>query len=1422
MNSGTPYIKRNPEERANLISRLFFWWSKELFWKGAHKDLQQSDLYHVVTSDESERLTDRLERYWKLELERPKMIDYTEDLNGNKKRVKRKKTARLHVALIRAFWVEYACVGAVYGFLTLVLQIVQPLLQGLIISYFDVNAKGQNVTNAQALAYAGCLIVCIIMSIFILHQTSAYSQRIGMRVRVACSSLVYRKTLQLSSAALTQTTGGQIINLLSNDVNRFDQLLVYLHYIWIMPIQLAIIAYIMWDKVGNFAFIGVGMILFLSVPFNTIFTIASQRLRRIIANLTDTRIQFTDELVAGIQVIKMYAWEIPFAKIVSNTRKVEIKKIQLASYVRAIYVGIMVITERVTLYLTLVPYVLMGNTLHASVTYILASYFNVLQLSGALFFPQALLMYGETMISIKRLEEFLLLEEVEDEDISVKWRNVSNGIGRIGSDIELKRKQITLPKYEKFSSEDLHEVRPDNPVSVNLDRVCANWSSNQLPPTLCNISMNVKSGQLCALVGAVGSGKSSLLHLLLREIPLGAGTIRLLQNSHVDTRHDKRGYVTDNPNLRISYASQEPWLFGGTVRENILFGQPFERSRYVAVTRACALTRDFRQLPYGDMSVVGERGASLSGGQRARVNLARAVYRQADLYLLDDPLSAVDTHVAKHLFKKCIEDYLRGKTRILVTHQLQFLERVDHIVAVDRGVVKMQGTYADLSQSNQEFLDMVNCSKITKERDKMERSGSERQSRRSSRRKRSSAGRTSFRGSVKSIDSSDMGSEDNDCNFANRDNQEGMGTGGLSYKVYAEYFRAGSSCFVLCLLILITILAQVSSSGVDSWLSYWSNLEMVRSNYNTTPGILKVHQYMFNDTFLAGIFTLGNDGLLSTTSAIYMYTFCVATCIFFVTFRSFFFMKICMNSSQNLYNTMFANVLLANMSFFHHNSSGRILNRFSKDVGVMDEWLPKVFLEAVQISLVMIGVLVMEAVINVWMLIPLVILSGLLYVLSNFYLKTAQNVKRIEGVTKSPVFSHINATINGLPTIRSSGEEIKMLLKKQFDKLQDIHSGAWYLTFTAASAFGLVIDVIAVCFVICVCFSLILLNEGSTLGGNVGLAISQSLILVVTLQYGIKQSVMVISQMTAIERIIQYTKLPAEGSMTSDNPPPPDWPPKGRLCFKSVNLRYEMDEPPVLKDLNVTIEAGWKVGVVGRTGAGKSSLISVIFRLFAEGLEGEVSIDGKDTATLGLQELRSRISIIPQEPVLFSRSLRYNLDPFEQYSDTMLWDVLRKVELNDSILDQKVQQSGSNFSVGQRQLICLARAILRNNRILVLDEATANVDSYTDSLIQQTIRDKFEECTVLTIAHRLHTIIDSDRIIVMEAGRIVEFGCPHELLHNNPKGYFSQMVDKTGREMSQILREQAQKFCEKNTAQRSLEFTRQNSTESDRTFTASL
>ncbi|XP_018350292.1 PREDICTED: probable multidrug resistance-associated protein lethal(2)03659 [Trachymyrmex septentrionalis] len=308
--------------------------------------------------------------------------------------------------------------------------------------------------------------------------------------------------------------------------------------------------------------------------------------------------------------------------------------------------------------------------------------------------------------------------------------------------------------------------------------------------------------------------------------------------------------------------------------------------------------------------------------------------------------------------------------------------------------------------------------------------------------------------------------------------------------------------------------------------------------------------------------------------------------------------------------------------------------------------------------------------------------------------------------------------------------------------------------------------------------------------------------------------------MISVERILQYMNLPKEEPITSDNPPPPTWPSQGQLILKNVNIKYHMDDPPVLKNLNVSIDPGWKVRVVGRTGAGKSSLILALFRLFNEGLEGEIKIDGRDTSSVGLSDLRCKISIIPQEPVLFSESLRYNLNPFNQYDDLKLWEVLRQVELNDVTLDHDIFSGGHNFSVGQRQLICLARAILRKNRLLVLDEATANIDSHTDTLIQDTIRSSFKECTIITIAHSLNTIIDSNRIIVMENSSIVEFGCPYELLHDKPNGYFSQMVEKTGNQMAQNLLEQAKKACEKNNDHCELNLSPQNTEcESDTTLT---
>ncbi|KAL6424747.1 hypothetical protein ACFW04_010010 [Cataglyphis niger] len=1344
MNKDTSHLKRSPKETANIFSRLFFWWTLNLFLKGSKTDLKESDIYQCLKEDDSEKVTDHLEKYWNRELEKLEKLEYTVGKDGQKVPLKRNARPRLYKALFGAFWLPYFIVGIYIFIYACILKVLIPILQGWIVSYFieKRTSETDKIGKNETMIYIACLVLCTFSSSLLANHFILMAQQIGMRQRVACSSLVYRKILRLNQTSLSQTGAGQIVNLLSNDVNRFDSISVYLNFIWIMPFQVTIVGYIMWQKIGVSIFVGIGLLLIICLPIQGTFSLLSRNIRAMIAPLTDRRVQLMNELIAGIQVIKMYAWEKPFSKIVSITRALEIKKIRFSAYVRATYLAIIVFTERLLLYFTLVTFVLWGNDLNADITYTLTTFFNILQLIAALYFPQALILLGEMMVSMNRLEDILLMDEINKECSKETPRLP------LPEDEKLSQATVTNNQIDTFKNETFEQKLHDRPVCVQLHRVSANWINGQLPPTLCDISAIINPGELCALVGPVGSGKSSVLYLLLKELNPGAGTVVFTHESSKNISYENKivnGYHMDNTNLRISYASQEPWLFSGTVKDNILFGQSFDRVRYNEVANVCALIKDFQQLPQGDMTIVGERGVSLSGGQRARVNLARAVYRQADLYLLDDPLSAVDTHVAKHLYKKCITEYLHGKTRILVTHQLQFLKRADHIIVLDR--------YSDIDDS-----------------DHME----------------------------------------------NSQDGEAIMHGQLSGKVYRKYLHRGGNYFILFVLLLFFIISQIATTGNDYWVSYWTNVEQLRQNEDAVDAtrVSKRDMNMRNDSFLASIFTLNSDGLLSTMDAIYVYTFCILACTVTTMIRSFLFMKICMNSSINLHNTMFSNLLQARMSFFHTNPSGRILNRFSKDIGTIDELLPATILEAFQISSVLVAILIMVTILNRWMAIPIVIMLILFFLITKFYLRTAQSVKRLEGISKSPLFSHINATLYGLPTIRSSGIGIEKMMRNKFDALQNAHSGAWYQVLVCGTAFGIVLDTLTCLYIACLCYSFIILSEnGSVSSGDVGLTISQSLILVGAMQFGIKQIVETFSLMTAVERILQYTNLPAESAAISDNPPPPTWPSKGQLMFKDVSMKYDKNDPFVLKNLNFSIEPGWKIGVVGRTGAGKSSLISALFRLFDEGLEGEIIIDGLVTKTIGLQELRAKISIIPQEPVLFSESLRYNLDPFNQYDDLRLWEVLRLVELNGVTLDHIVLHSGHNFSVGQRQLICLARAILKNNRLLVLDEATANIDSHTDNIIQDTIRKNFKNCTVITIAHRLNTIIDSDRIIVMENGYIVEFGIPYELLHDKPDGYFKKMVEKTGKEMAQNLLEQARKACQKNEDNRNL--SRKNSDKSN-------
>ncbi|XP_018402741.1 PREDICTED: multidrug resistance-associated protein 4-like [Cyphomyrmex costatus] len=1317
----------NPRVSANPISKFFFWWLARIIWYGKDHDLEMTNVYNIMPADNSEFLGNKLEENWKNEVHAAK-----ED----------SRKPKFFTALKKTFIWSFFYYGGWILMLTVVVRTMQIYILGLFIWHFDPRAAS---TQEEAYLYASGMIILTIMVVMITHHSNLGLMEIGMRVRIASSSLIYRKILRLSSSTITSP--GQIVNLLSNDMSKFEQLFTTLHYIWILPIQGSIIAFLIWQSVGIASLAGVFLIIIQTIPLQGYISKCTSKLRSKIAVRTDERIRLMSEIIKGIQVIKMYTWEKPFAELVNRARKYEIDVLTLISYLRGFTLATCVFTERTTLYFTIMAYVLYGHSISADKVFSLAQYFNILQLTMAIFYPMAVAGAAEAAVSIKRIENFLLLNE-------------------------------NVPLTQSLST-----VKD---ISILMKNVSASWTTTTIANTLHNINIQIKDKKLYTIIGPVGAGKSSFLQAILGELKSSQGQIHI--------------------NGKISYVSQEPWLFTGTVRNNILFGQPYDNNRYQNVVDVCALTKDFEQFPYGDKTLVGERGTALSGGQRARINLARAIYRDADIYLFDDPLSAVDTHVGRHLFNECMNNYLRNKTRILVTHQLQYLKQCDYIVILNNGQIEDEGTFAALQEKRAIFLEILMKAEEVNEKTK-------------------EALKTYANPMSDIIQNSNVNDEDME-KAEPQETEELLAKGSLSTLIYWKYLRSGASIIMIVSFLFCLILGQIGSNGCDYWVGYWTRQEEMRikamrelqhitNNFTILSSTLKstgqkenasdinndltefltitdyYKQNISNDTISSQNFTINNYENIyyfDTNTALWIYGGFIIISTVVTTMKNLIFFKICMNASKNLHNFMFSCVLKAPMSFFDNNPSGRILNRFSKDMGAVDEILPTTMTLSIQIFTVMIGILVQVFIINWWIIFAVIIMVFLFGMIRKIYLPIARTTKRLEGIAKSPMFSHVNATLSGLTTIRSTG--IQEMIRKQFDEHQDLHTSTYSLIIATGTVFGFALDIVSVGFIAVVTYSFIAFNDENTFAGYVGLAISQVLILCGMVQYGMRQTAETITQMTSVERIMQFTELEKEGPFESNpiDKPLSNWPSKGEIKFDRIYLRYSESEPPVLKSLSFVIKPGMKVGIVGRTGAGKSSLIAALFRMAK--LDGTIYIDNVDTKKIGLHDLRNKISIIPQEPVLFSSTLRDNLDPFYKFHDADLWSVLEEVKLKHMVgsLDYHVEQDGSNFSVGQRQLVCLARAILQANKILVLDEATANVDPTTDALIQTTIRKKFEDCTVLTIAHRLNTIMDNDKVLTMDQGQMLEFDHPYILLQNE-QGHFSSMVQETGKTMTEQLKQ---------------------------------
>ncbi|CAG9859550.1 unnamed protein product [Phyllotreta striolata] len=1302
----------NPREKANPLSVLLFGYALPMFKKGYSKNLEVEDLYNPLAADRSQFLGNKLQLYWNNQIEKAK---------------KTNSEPSLLKALINTFWWDYLYLGVLIGVNDLGLKIVQPFLLGLLLDYFNPELE---VPKERAYLYAGLIVLFNFLSIFLSNQYMLGAFHAGMRVRAACCALIYRKAVKLSKTALGDSASGKIVNLLSNDVSRFDLVSLFLHQMWAGPCGALIVMVLLYRDAGYAGIIGIFAV-FAIVLLQAYTGKLSAKYRHQTAMRTDERVRLMDEIISGIQVIKMYAWEIPFQKIVRLARRSEIKIITKSSYVRATFMAFNLFTTRVALFCSLLTFVLSGEIITASRVYVFSSYFNLLSMTMGAMFVRGISEIAELSVAIKRIRQFLMNDEYDPTKThSFNYANVK-------------------------SIDDMKDI-------ITLKDLTVKWNISHSDDALKDINVNIADGQLLGIIGPVGSGKSSLLQTILGELVVVKGDMAI------------RG--------QVSYASQEPWVFAATVRQNILFGEEYDKKRYNEVIHACALETDFKQFANGDLTIVGDRGASLSGGQKARINLARAVYREADIYLLDDPLSAVDIHVSKHLYDKCINGYLANRTRILVTHQVHYLKNADHIIILNNGCIEDEGSFTSLTKSENVYAKLLTSDPEATDAEKQKQSKSTYARQMSQRSRRGSM--ASLISDVNIADAllsenmyDDEGqAEENEKEeeFDVKNLQEETSRGKVHGSLLFKYISAGSGVIAAAIIVFLFLATQVGVSGVDYWVSYWVNIEEYRNHTD---------DYIASGPLSIKLVDWSTDTCLYIYSGILLMLFILAGT------RSFAYYKVCMVSSRKLHAIIYDSVVGATMRFFDTNPGGRILNRFSKDMGAIDEVLPKVILDSTQMLLSMFGGLLLIVVVNPYFLVLMAVLGVIFGLMRHVYLRSSKNIKRLEGMMRSPVFTHLKATIEGLTTIRAFGAE--NILTNEFDNHQDYHSSAWHMFLVSSSAFGFYLDAFCASFITVLVFSFLVFEDILTMGGGqVGLAITQATALTGLLQWGIRQSAEVANQLMSVERVLEYKSLPREIEPKRPDTPPKTWPPKGEIIFEDTCLRYYEEGPLVLKHLNITIKPKEKVGVVGRTGAGKSSLIQALFRLAP--IEGAIRIDGIDTRNISLKDLRLKISIIPQDPVLFSGTLRYNLDPFDEYKDDVLYKAIEDVELKDPAniinrLENRVMDRGSNYSVGQRQLICLARAIIKQNRILMLDEATANVDPQTDALIQKTIRRKFVDCSVITVAHRLNTIMDSDKVLVMDAGQVVEFDHPHLLLQN-PNGIFYKMVAETGKASAEQLR----------------------------------
>ncbi|XP_010906316.1 ABC transporter C family member 2 [Elaeis guineensis] len=1146
--------------------------------------------------------------------------------------------------------------------------------------------------------YAFAIFAGVALGVLVEAQYFQNVMRVGFRLRSTLVAAVFRKSLRLSHEGRRKFASGKITNLMTTDAETLQQVCQQLHNVWSAPFRITIALVLLYKQLGVASLVG-SLMLVLMFPLQTFVISKMQKLSKEALQRTDKRIGLMNEILAAMDTVKCYAWEQSFHSKVLSIRNDELSWFRRAQLLAALNTFMLNSIPVVVTVVSFGMYSLLGGDLTPAKAFTSLSLFSVLRFP-LFMLPNVVTQVVNANVSLKRLEELFLSEE----------------------------RVLTLNP----------PIDPKLPA-ISIKNGYFSWESKAERPTLSNINLDIPVGSLVAIVGSTGEGKTSLISAMLGELQPLPET-----NTFVEIRGT------------VAYVPQVSWIFNATVRDNILFGSPFQPSRYERTIEVTALQHDIDLLPGGDLTEIGERGVNISGGQKQRVSMARAVYSDSDVYIFDDPLSALDAHVGRQVFDNCIKDQLRHKTRVLVTNQLHFLRNVDWIILVHEGMVKEEGTYEELSSNGVLFQKLMeNAGKMEEQTEEEQAEGLGQETTKSAE-----------NGDMIKTESGPLKSEKKSKLKEGKSvliKQEERETGVVSLRVLARYKNALGGLWVVIVLFFCYILTEVLRVSSSTWLSVWTDQSSPKSHgsgfYNMIYAVISFGQVLV---------TLTNSYWLIISS---------------------------LYAAKRLHEAMLHSILRAPMVFFHTNPLGRIINRFAKDLGDIDRnvavFVNMFMAQFSQLcsTFVLIGIV---STISLWAILPLLILFYAAYL---YYQSTAREVKRLDSITRSPVYAQFGEALNGLSTIRAykAYDRMANINGKSMDNnvrftLVNMSANRW-LAIRLETLGGIMIWFTAT-------FA-VMQNQRAenqkAFASTMGLLLTYALNITNLLTAVLRLASLAENSLNAVERVGTYIELPSEApTIIENNRPPPGWPSSGTIKFQDVVLRYRPELPPVLHGISFTIEASEKVGIVGRTGAGKSSMINALFRMVElEG--GKIFVDDCDVSKFGLWDLRKVLGIIPQVPVLFSGTVRFNLDPFSEHNDADLWEALERAHLKDVIrrnplgLDAEVSEAGENFSVGQRQLLSLARALLRRSKILVLDEATAAVDVRTDALIQKTIREEFKSCTMLIIAHRLNTIIDCDRLLLLNAGQVSEFDTPERLLLNENSA-FSKMVQSTGAANAQYLR----------------------------------